>query len=140
MRLRTRPLENGRSATPRPAARSASWANGSPRSYDEALRYFDRSIDADPMFIYAYLSQGAIHNEREAHDNAIAKYQLATEINPSAQIFTRAGAYLRKYERHADSIPMFQKAADLKPSANAYTYWGMALRDSGTARRGERAL
>jgi len=99
-------------------------------NYDQALRYFDRSISADPTFMYAYFSQGAIHNEREAHDNAIARYQLATEINPSAQIFTRAGAYLRKYERHIDSISMFQKAADLKPSATAYAYWGMALRAS----------
>jgi tetratricopeptide (TPR) repeat protein len=100
-------------------------------NYDQALRYFDRSISADPTFMYAYFSQGAIHNEREAHDNAIARYQLATEINPSAQIFTRAGAYLRKYERHIDSTSMFQKAADLKPSATAYAYWGMALRASG---------
>jgi tetratricopeptide (TPR) repeat protein len=100
-------------------------------SYDDALRYFDRSIEADPTFIYAYFSQGAIHNERNAPYNAIAKYQLATEFNPSAQIFTRAGAYLRKYEQHADSVLMFQKAADLRPSGNAYAYWGMALRDSG---------
>jgi len=100
-------------------------------NYDQALRYFDRSIGADPTFMYAYFSQGAIHNEREAHDNAIARYQLAIEINPSAQIFTRAGAYLRKYERHIDSIQMFQKAAELNPSANAYAYWGMALRASG---------
>ena len=99
--------------------------------WDEALGYLDRSIDADPMFIYAYLTEGAIHNERGAPDDAVAKYQLATEISPSAQTFTRAGAYLRKYERHADAAPMFQKAADLKPSGNAYTYWGMALRASG---------
>jgi tetratricopeptide (TPR) repeat protein len=102
-----------------------------PTKYKEALGYFDRSIDADPMFLFAYLMQGAIHNKCEEHDNAIAKYQRATEMNPSAQTFTRVGAYLRKHGRHADSIPMFRKAADLKPSANAYTYWGMALRASG---------
>ena len=102
-----------------------------PTKYKEALGYFDRSIDADPMFLFAYLMQGAIHNKCEEHDNAIAKYQRATEMNPSTQTFTRAGAYLRKHGRHADSIPMFRKAADLKPSANAYTYWGMALRASG---------
>jgi tetratricopeptide (TPR) repeat protein len=102
-----------------------------PTKYKEALGYFDRSIDADPMFLFAYLMQGAIHNKCEEHDNAIAKYQRATEMNPSAQTFTRAGAYLRKHGRHADSIPVFRKAADLKPSANAYTYWGMALRASG---------
>ena len=99
--------------------------------YKEALDYFDSSIQADPMFIYAYFTQGAIHIECDEHDNAVAKYQLAAEISPSAQTFTRAGAYLRKHEWHADSIPMFRKAADLKPSANAYTYWGMALRDLG---------
>src|SRR5262249_12189226 len=99
--------------------------------YKEALDYFDSSIQADPMFIYAYLTQGAIHIECNEHDNAVAKYQLAAEISPSAQTFTRAGAYLRSHEWHADSIPMFEKAADLKPSANAYTYWGMALRDLG---------
>jgi tetratricopeptide (TPR) repeat protein len=102
-----------------------------PTKYKEALGYFDRSINADPMFLFAYLMQGAIHNKCEEHDNAIAKYQRATEMNPFAQTFTRAGAYLRKHGRHADSIPMFRKAADLKPSANAYTYWGMALRASG---------
>jgi hypothetical protein len=63
-----------------------------PAKYDEALSYFDRSTGVDPTFMYAYFSQGAIHNERNAPDDAIAKYQLATEINPSAQIFTRAGA------------------------------------------------
>src|SRR5262245_31574305 len=102
-----------------------------PMKYKEALGHFDSSIEADPMFIYAYFAQGAIHIECKEHDNAVAKYQLATEISPSAQTFTRAGAYLRRPEWHADSIPMFRKAADLKPSANAYTYWGMALRDLG---------
>jgi tetratricopeptide (TPR) repeat protein len=102
-----------------------------PTKYKEALGYFDRSIDADPMFLFAYLMQGAIHNKCEEHDNAIAKYQRATEMNPFSQTFTRAGAYLRKHGRHSDSIPMFLKAADLKPSANAYTYWRMALRASG---------
>jgi tetratricopeptide (TPR) repeat protein len=101
-----------------------------PTKYKEALGYFDQSIDADPMFLFAYLMQGAIHNKCEEHDNAIAKYQRATEMNPSAQTFTRAGAYLRKHGRHADSIPMFRKAAELKPTAYAYTYWGMAVRDA----------
>src|SRR5262249_3553470 len=101
-----------------------------PTQYKEALGYFDQSIDADPMFLYAYWMQGAIHNKCEEHDNAIAKYQRATEMNPSAQTFTRAGAYLRKHGRHADSIPMFRKATELKPTAYAYTYWGMAVRDA----------
>ena len=101
-----------------------------PTKYKEALGYFDQSIDADPMFLFAYLMQGAIHNKCEEHDNAIAKYQRATEMNPSAQTFTRAGAYLRKHGRHADSIPMFRRAAELKPTAYAYTYWGMAVRDA----------
>src|SRR5215475_4130049 len=101
-----------------------------PTQYKEALGYFDQSIDADPMFLFAYLMQGSIHNKCEEHDNAIAKYQRATEMNPSAQTFTRAGAYLRKHGRHADSIPMFRKATELKPTAYAYTYWGMAVRDA----------
>jgi tetratricopeptide (TPR) repeat protein len=107
-----------------------SLGEGEPTKYKEALGYFDQSIDADPMFLFAYLMQGAIHNKCEEHDNAIAKYQRATEMNPSAQTFTRAGAYLRKHGRHADSIPMFRKAAELKPTAYAYTYWGMAVRDA----------
>ena len=101
-----------------------------PTKYKEALGYFDQSIDADPMFLFAYLMQGAIHDKCEEHDNALARYQLATEMNPSAPTFTRAGAYLREHGRHADSIPMFRKAAELKPTAYAYTYWGMAVRDA----------
>jgi tetratricopeptide (TPR) repeat protein len=98
--------------------------------YDEALSYFERSIKSDAMFIYAYLIQGEIHNECKEPNKAIARYQLATEINPSAQTFTRAGSFLRKHKLHTDAATMFQKAVNLKPSANAYTYWGMALRDS----------
>ncbi len=102
-----------------------------PANYDQALHYFDSSIEADPMFIYAYLSEGRIHALRRVPDDATARYQLATEINPSAQTFTRVGNALRRDGRHADAVPMFRKAAELKPSANAYTYWGMAVRDAG---------
>src|SRR5262245_27571056 len=101
-----------------------------PTKYKEALGYFDQSINADPTFLFGYLMQGVIHNKCEEHDDEIAKYQRATEMNPSAQTFTRAGAYLRKHGRHADSTPMFRKAAELKPTAYAYTYWGMAVRDA----------
>jgi tetratricopeptide (TPR) repeat protein len=56
--------------------------------------------------------------------------QLAAELNPSPQTFTRVGAALRQNGRHKESVPMFEEAAELEPSAKAYTYWGMALRDS----------
>ena len=102
-----------------------------PASYDEALRWFERSTEADPMFVYAYLSQGWIYDHRGAPDDALAKYQLATEINPSARTFRRAGSYLRRNDRHPESVAMFQRAAELEPSAGAYASWGMAVRDSG---------
>jgi len=136
-----RDLRKGQAAGYATAGRAARFlGQWESTKYKEALGYFDRSIEADPMFIYAYFTQGAIHSECKEHDNAVAKYQLATEISPSAETFTRAGAYLRRHERHADSIPMFRKAADLKPSANAYTYWGMALRDLGKHDDEARAL
>jgi tetratricopeptide (TPR) repeat protein len=99
--------------------------------YGEALDELKRSIKADPKFIYAYLSQGRIHQLRGALDEAIASYQLAVEIDPSAQTFRRAGSFLRRDKRHLDSVAMFQRAAELAPSANAYASWGMAVRDSG---------
>jgi tetratricopeptide (TPR) repeat protein len=102
-----------------------------PASYDEALRWFERSTEADPMFVYAYLSQGWIYDHRGAPDDALAKYQLATEINPSARTFRRAGSYLRRNDRHPESVQMFQRAAELEPSAGAYASWGTAVRDSG---------
>jgi tetratricopeptide (TPR) repeat protein len=98
--------------------------------YDEALHYYDLSIAADHLFISAYLSQGVIHNLRHAPEKAGAVYQLATELNPTPQTFTRVGAALRQNGRHPDSVLMFREAAEIEPSAKAYTYWGMALRDS----------
>jgi tetratricopeptide (TPR) repeat protein len=105
-------------------------ARRDPAKYEEALRYFDRSIKADPIFLYAYLSQGSIYNCLAAPEKANDQYQLATELNPTAQTFTRVGALLRHADRHADAVPMFQRAAELKPTAYAYTYWGMAVRDA----------
>jgi tetratricopeptide (TPR) repeat protein len=99
--------------------------------YDDALRYFNLSVKANPMFVYAYLSEGNIFYSRHAPEEANAKYQLATEICPSAQTFTRVGALLLKNGQTPDAVPMFQRAAELKPSSHAFTYWGMALRDSG---------
>ena len=106
-------------------------ARGDPAKYDEAILYFDRSSKADPMFIYAYLSQGSIYNCRKAPEKANDQYQLATELNPTVQTFTRVGALLRHFHQDADAVPMFQRAAELKPTSYAYTYWGMAARDSG---------
>jgi tetratricopeptide (TPR) repeat protein len=101
------------------------------KKYDEALHYYDLSIAADRLFISAYVSKGVIHDLRRAPETAGAVYQLATELNPTPQTFTRVGAVLRQKGRHADSVPMFQRAAEIEPSAKALTYWGMAVRDSG---------
>jgi tetratricopeptide (TPR) repeat protein len=103
------------------------------RNYDEALRYFDQSITADRMFISAYLSQGWIHQHRDAPANASAVYQLATELSPSAQTFTRVGLALQQHGQHPESVPMFQRAAEIERSAKAYTDWGVALRRSDRA-------
>jgi tetratricopeptide (TPR) repeat protein len=103
--------------------------------YDEALHYYDLSIAADRLFISAYVSQGVIHDLRDAHEKASAVYQLATELNPTPQTFTRVGAALRQSRRHEDSVPMFQRAAEIDPSAKALAYWGMAVRDSGHPER-----
>ena len=99
--------------------------------YDDALQYFKLSVKANPMFVYAYLSQGNIFYSRRAPEEANLSYQLATEICPSAQTFTRVGALLLQFGQNPDAVPMFQRAAELKPSPYAFTYWGMALRDSG---------
>jgi len=97
IRLRARPLENGRAgyATARPRA-SASWANGSPTKYKEALGLFrPKPSTADPHVpLRIFDGKARFHNECEEHDNAIAKYQrAATEMNPSAtEPFTPCGA------------------------------------------------
>jgi tetratricopeptide (TPR) repeat protein len=103
--------------------------------YDEALHYYDLSVAADRLFISAYVSQGTIHDLRNAPERASAVYQLATEINPTPQTLTRVGAALRQSQRHGDSVAMFRRAAEIEPSAKAFTYWGMAVRDAGEPER-----
>ena len=98
--------------------------------YEEALRYFELSVNADRLFIPAYFGQGWVHERRDAPDKANAVYRLATELSPSTPTFTRVGFALRRHGRHADSVPMFQRAAELERSAKAYTDWGTALRRS----------
>jgi tetratricopeptide (TPR) repeat protein len=99
--------------------------------YDEALHYYDLSLADDRLFISAYVSQGAIHNLRHAHEKAKAVYQLAAELNPTPQTLTRVGAALRQKGRHPESVPMFQRAAEIEPSAKSLAFYGMAVRDAG---------
>jgi tetratricopeptide (TPR) repeat protein len=67
--------------------------------WDEALRYLDQSISADPRFIPAYLSQGWIHEQRRRFDDANA---VATQIGKHLRLrrFATAGVLINADDLH----------------------------------------
>jgi tetratricopeptide (TPR) repeat protein len=104
-----------------------------PTKYNEALGYFERSLNADPLFIFAYVSQGRVYRDRRPPDvaKAIERYQRAKELDPSYHTYTNLAALLRSFDRGAEALPYLQRAAELNPTVDAYDNWGNVLKELG---------
>jgi Flp pilus assembly protein TadD len=107
------------------------WGNalGDDGKDEEAIAKYQKAIELDPKYAYAYNNWGISLRIEGKHEEAIAKYQKAIELDPKyAEPYVSWGVALDSKGKHEEAIAKYQKAIKLDPkSALAYNNWGVAL-------------
>jgi superkiller protein 3 len=103
--------------------------------YDAAVKTIEGIIEnpseargqkADALFLW-----GVVLQDQSKYDEAIAKYQQATELDPKFPApYGNWGTVLLAQSKYGEAIAKYQKSIGLDPkSAITYTNWGLALED-----------
>jgi predicted O-linked N-acetylglucosamine transferase (SPINDLY family) len=86
------------------------------RKTDEALAYLDRAIALAPNFADAHLNRGAIFLQRLQLEDAVAEFDKAIAISPSAAAHANRGNACQKLGRIDEAYGSYRKAAEIAPS------------------------
>ncbi|HMQ00149.1 MAG TPA: tetratricopeptide repeat protein [Cyclobacteriaceae bacterium] len=92
--------------------------------YNEAIRFYTKSIEIDPSYYNAMLWRGHAKYALEQYNESIADYNRALELSPGeAQAYYYRGLAKYKLERYNQAIPDFSLAIRYDRNyVNAY-YW-----------------
>jgi tetratricopeptide (TPR) repeat protein len=71
----------------------AAYANS---SYNEAISYFNQSIQLDPNNAYAYYYRGMVYKSLGETEQAIADFQKCLTLNPDAETRQEVETYLEE--------------------------------------------
>jgi tetratricopeptide (TPR) repeat protein len=82
----------------------------------EAIVEYDKAIEINPRYDWAYFSRGGIYVFKGQYDKAIADYNKAIEINPryAEAYISRGGTYLTK-RQYDKAIADYNKAIEINP-------------------------
>lgn len=82
--------------------------------YDEILREYDKIIQLDPQFIYAYYNRAEIYNIEKDYRAAIADYSAAIELEPQfAEAYFNRGIARLSIGETRDGLDDLRKAGEL---------------------------
>ncbi len=88
--------------------------------HDEALKFFDEALTANPSFWQSYNAKGMSFAALLRLHEAIAAYEKALEFNPeSGEARNNLGTALRRIGRATDALKHYQKARDILPNVNS---------------------
>jgi len=103
--------------------------------YSKAIEYYNKTIESDPNYAFAYSNRGLAYAELKEYDKAISDYDKALEIKPDYAVayFNRGLAYLNlgplgwgNPEMVQKGIADLSKAIELNPEyADAYYNRGL---------------
>jgi len=98
------------------------WEQAQKGNYDEAIRYFTKAIDLNPLDAEPYYSRGAAYSLKGQYEEAISDYTKAIEINPrDANTYYNRGIACYKKDQFDQAISDFNKALEINPNdAEAY--------------------
>ena len=107
--------------------------------YNEAIAAYDKAIELDPDYTYAWYSRGISLDDLERYEEAIASYDKALELDPDyTYAWYNRGISLGKLDRDEDALESYDKALELDPD---YTYaWHGRGYSLGKLKRYEEAI
>lgn len=83
---------------------------------DEAIRYYQMSIDANPEYEVPYFNLGIILSERNRHDEAVSLFEKAAQFSPyNSALYHSWGYSLYRIGRLDDAAARLERAIALDP-------------------------
>ena len=88
-------------------------------NYNEKLKYYDKSVKANPEFSDAYINRGLVKNELKDYDGSIEDYNKAIELDPKCSLAYNNRGYT-KYKKgdYEGALADYNKAILLNPKLN----------------------
>jgi len=87
--------------------------------YEEKLRYYNKTLDANPDFSDAYINRGLIKNELQDYEGSIEDYNKALALDPKCSLAYNNRGYT-KYKKgdYEGALADYNKAILLNPKLN----------------------
>ncbi len=103
------------------------------KDYEGAIAAYQKAIELNPNYTFAYNSLGSVLNDMGRHKKAIAAYQKAIELNPNYTFaYNNLGIVLTEIGRNEEAIAEYKKVIKLNPKdADAYNNLGIVLNEIG---------
>jgi tetratricopeptide (TPR) repeat protein len=102
------------------------------KNYDQALSDFNKAIELDLKYVYAYYNRGDVYKALGKYTQAIADYNKASELDPNYAWpwHSKALVYIsqKDYEKALESI---NKALTIAKNATFYSTLGDIYREMG---------
>jgi len=97
--------------------------------FDEAAARYQKAIELDPKYAFAYYNWGRLLSDQKKYDDAVAKYRKVTELDPKdPDAHNGWGNALYPQGRYDEAIAKYRMATDLDPkNPAAYFNWANAL-------------
>lgn len=122
------------------------------KSYEEAVKYYDKSIAINPGRSYIYNNKGVSMLNLKRYEEALQCFNKALDIDPSSKLASdnknivmkiinenkvavnadqlyEKGVELYNSKKYSEALECFDKVVVLSPSADAYNYRGLVLRN-----------
>ena len=103
------------------------------KDFEGAIRDYDKAIEINPQYAYAYNNRGLSKNNLGQYQEAIKDYDKAIEINPQyAMAYNNRGVSKQNLGQYQDAIKDLDKAIEINPQyAKAYNNRGNSKHNLG---------
>ena len=84
--------------------------------YEKALECFDKAIELDPNFAWAYNNRGIVYNNLKQYERALEDFNKTIELNPNeAYAYNSRGTTYADLNEYEKAIEDYDKAIELDP-------------------------
>ena len=107
------------------------------KDYNHAIAYYDKAIEIDPQYAFAYNNKGVALSNLGRNEEAIASYDKAIELDPqNAEAYNNKGIILSNLGKREEAIECFDKALYIDPQ-NTLAYYNKGNTLSALGKREE---
>lgn len=101
-------------------------------NYEEAIKFFDKTININPNCSNAYIDKGIALDALTKYQEAVKNYDIALSIdNANIRIFINKASTLYLMKKYEDSIIECDKGLKLKKHSHLYNMKGASLATLG---------